>query len=317
VNRVLAANVCLWGIVTACTSSVQTSRQLLALRTVLGLFESAVNPSLILLTSAWYRREPGAARFGVWFCGLGIGQILGGLVSYGFQHAGTKTALEGWRLMFLVIGVGNTIMSIFVFRLSPSPTEAKFLTASEKDRVHQMLRDDHSGTGPKVLRTRSLFEAALDAQTWLLVFVTVLTSMSAGVIVYFSAAIIQSFGFNSKQAALLNMPSGIVSIVATLMVTFIVANGYPRWLGMVIASGVATLGACLMSFSPAKNKIALLSGVYLVNTAPSALTLVLSTAAANYRGYTRKIAGSAIIAGSFSFANIVSPQTFQAKDAPQ
>jgi hypothetical protein len=43
--------------------------------------------------------------------------------------------------------------------------------------------------------------------------------------------------------------------------------------------------------------------------------LVLSAAGANFRGYTRKIAGSSIIAAAFSIANIIGPQTFQAKDA--
>jgi len=44
--------------------------------------------------------------------------------------------------------------------------------------------------------------------------------------------------------------------------------------------------------------------------------LILATAGANYRGYTRKIAGSAIVAAAFSIANIIGPQTFRAKDAP-
>ena len=44
--------------------------------------------------------------------------------------------------------------------------------------------------------------------------------------------------------------------------------------------------------------------------------IILSAAGANYRGYTRKIAGGAIIAAAFSIANIIGPQTFQAKEAP-
>jgi cyanate permease len=168
--------------------------------------------------------------------------------------------------MFLVIGLANSITSFFLFMLPPTPADAKFLSSREKEFVQQMVKEDHSGTGTKVLRTRSIWEAIMDLQTWLLSLITILTSMSAGVIVYFSGAIIKSFGYSSQEAALLNMPSGVVSIVATLSVTFIVANGYPRWLGMAVASGIAALGAGLMSFAPAKNKAALLSGIYLVNT---------------------------------------------------
>ena len=45
VTKVLAVNVACWGVVTACTAAVQNSRQLLALRTLLGIFESVVTPS--------------------------------------------------------------------------------------------------------------------------------------------------------------------------------------------------------------------------------------------------------------------------------
>jgi len=42
--------------------------------------------------------------------------------------------------------------------------------------------------------------------------------------------------------------------------------------------------------------------------------IILSAVGANYRGYTRKISGGAIIAAAFSIANIIGPQTFQDKD---
>lgn len=45
--------------------------------------------------------------------------------------------------------------------------------------------------------------------------------------------------------------------------------------------------------------------------------LVLMIVGTNYRRYTRKLAGSAMVAGSFSVVNIVGPLTFQTKDAPK
>jgi MFS family permease len=315
VNKVLAVNVLLWGIVTACTSAVQNSAELLALRTILGIFESVVTPSLILITAAWYRRQEGAPRFGIWFCGLGAGQIVGGLISFGAQHSTTK--VQGWRLMFLVIGVLNVIISVFIWRLPASPEQATFLTPLEADFVQQRLRDDHAGVGPKVMRRRSVWETFLDLQTWLLCLITVLTTLSSGFVTYYSVVIIQAWGYNSKQAALLNMPSGLVSIIATLGVVYTVSYGWQRWMAIVIACIPPMIGACLMVALPETSKPGLLLGVYLINTAPAVYVLVLSTASANYRGYTRKIAGGAILAASFSIGNLVSPQTFQARDAPQ
>ena len=88
--------------------------------------------------------------------------------------------------------------------------------------IVQRLKDDHAGVGPKVVRKRSVIEAFLDLQTWLLCLITLLTTMSAGVVVYYSAILITTFGYNSKEAALLNMPSGLVAIISTLVVVTVV-----------------------------------------------------------------------------------------------
>jgi MFS family permease len=263
VHKVLSINIILWGIVTSSTAAVQTRVQLLALRTLLGVFESSIIASLIMITSAWYKRREGAARFGIWFSGIGVAQIVGGLVSFGAQHSSDK--IQGWRLMFLVIGIFNMIVAFFIFRLPPGPNEASFLSSSEKELAIKRLKLDHSGTGAKVLRARSVFEVLLDTQTWILCMISILSMFVSAVIALYSATLIAGFGYNSKLAALLNMPSGIVTIIGCISCTFIVAGGYPRWVGMIIAATVSSLGALLITILPAKNQIGLLVGIYLVN----------------------------------------------------
>src|SRR5580692_10774091 len=100
VSKVLGVNIFLWGITTACTSIVKDGTQLIALRTLLGCFESVVTPALIMLTSAWYQKDEAAPRFGFWYCGLGAGQIVGGLISFAAQTSKIKS-IQGWRIMFL------------------------------------------------------------------------------------------------------------------------------------------------------------------------------------------------------------------------
>ncbi|KIM92208.1 hypothetical protein PILCRDRAFT_301 [Piloderma croceum F 1598] len=82
----LGINVILWGIVTASTATVKNYHGLLACRVLLGLFEAAMSPCLMLITGMWYTKPEAVRRFIVWFCGVGIGQIFGGLTSWGFQH---------------------------------------------------------------------------------------------------------------------------------------------------------------------------------------------------------------------------------------
>jgi MFS family permease len=253
-----------WGLVTASTGAAQTSVQLLALRTLLGVLEAVVIPSLIMITAAWYKRREGAYRFGIWFCGLGLGQILGGFISFGAQHS--KSSPRGWRLIFFCVGAMNVIVSGFVYHLPSSPEEATFLSATDKEFTIRRLKEDHAGVGAKVLRLRSVFEVMLDGQTWLLCLITLLTTLCSGVVVYYSAILIKGFGYDSKTATLLNIPCGAVGIIATVAVAYAVRNGYHRWLAISVACVPAMLGSMLMTFLPANHKAGMLAGIYLINT---------------------------------------------------
>lgn len=67
VSKVLGANIFLWGVATCCTAAVKTGPQLIAMRAVLGSLESVITPALIMLTSAWYKKDESAPRFGFWY----------------------------------------------------------------------------------------------------------------------------------------------------------------------------------------------------------------------------------------------------------
>jgi hypothetical protein len=222
-----------------------------------------------MLTSAFYQKKEAAPRFGFWYCGLGAGQIIGGLISFAAQHS-KSTTFQGWRIMFLSIGLVNFIVATAVFFwLSSTPEDATFLKVAEKEFVAKRLEDDHAGVGIKILRVRSILETFLDLQTWLLCLLTIFNVIPSGVITTYSSILIRNFGFTPKQAALLNMPSGIVSIGALMGSTYVIAKGYQRWAAIIIALLVTMLGACLMSFSPKTNQPALLAGIYLINAVSS------------------------------------------------
>jgi MFS family permease len=237
---------------------------MIAVRTLLGFFESVITPALIMITSAWYQRNEAAPRFGLWYCGMGVGQIVGGLISYGAQWS--HSSFQGWRIMFLIIGVVNCIVATIILLWLPgTPEEASFLNSAEKEAIAQRLHDDHAGVGVKKLRVRSILETFLDLQTWLLCLLTILNVIPSGVITTYSSILIKGFGYTNKQAALLNMPSGIVTIIALLSSTYAVRKGYQRWFAIILMIIPTLIGACLMSFLPKNNKAGLLAGIYLVN----------------------------------------------------
>jgi MFS-type transporter involved in bile tolerance (Atg22 family) len=113
------------------------------------------------------------------------------------------------------------------------------------------------------------------------------------------------------------MPSGVVSITAALIVGFGVRKSENRWAWLAFCCIPGIIGGGLMSFMPAKNRAALLVGIYLVNAITGTLTVIYQWTMANVAGHTKRTIAAALIAGSFSIGNIIGPQTFQAKDAPE
>jgi hypothetical protein len=71
-----------------------------------------------------------------------------------------------------------------------------------------------------------------------------------------------------------------------------------------------------MSFLPVTNRQGCLAGIYLVNAVVAPLAVFYGWTAANFGGATKRAFATAIISGSFSLGNIIGPQTFKARDAP-
>lgn len=72
-----------------------------------------------------------------------------------------------------------------------------------------------------------------------------------------------------------------------------------------------------MSFLPKNNTAGVLIGIYLVNSIVATLPVLYMWTMANTAGHTKRAFASAVVAGSFCVGNIIGPQTFQARDAPE
>ncbi|KAF3901969.1 Sialin [Orbilia brochopaga] len=313
--KYLGFSVIMWGITTACTAACHDFAGLLVVRIFLGAFEAAIAPCLILITSMWYTKSEQVPRMSLWYSGLGIGQIFGGLVSYGFQHV--ENGFASWRVMFLVLGGVTVLIGIWtMLRLPDTPMTSTWLTEKERLAVLERVEKNQTGISSTEFKPKQLLELFIDPQIWALFLCTTLISVSSGVITTYSSTVIRGFGYTPKVTALLNMPSGIVSILATLISGVIVGKTSTRslWIASLCIPGI--IGGALMSFLPARQKAGNLIGVYLVNAITATLILIYSWVAANVAGHTKRIAATVTISGSFSIGNIIGPQTFQAKDAP-
>lgn len=218
--------------------------------------------------------------------------------------------------MMVAVGAFNILVAMAVtFYLPNSVESAPFLTAGEKEQVLHNLAVDQAGNGRRIFHKAALVEALSDPAVWLLLLATILIVIPSGVITTFSATLVAGFGYNSKEAALLNMPSGVISIFATISSTFAILFNFPRWLGIVLLLVPTLIGACLLSFA-SDSQASALAGIYLINFCVAPLALIYALVGSNTQGYTKKIVTNAVVQVGFSIANIIGPQTFQSKEAP-
>ncbi|KAJ5120517.1 uncharacterized protein N7515_009905 [Penicillium bovifimosum] len=289
----LGANVVLWGVAAAASAGAHGYRGLLVARIFLGIFEATVGPSLMLISSQYYTRSEQAPRFTVWYMGLGVAQIIGGLISFAFQHV-QHASLERMADYVPYLGTSYSCLALL-----------------------QHVSENQTGVWSTTFDLKQIREAALDVQLWLLTVTTILISVSSGVVTTYSSTLIAGFGFSGPISALLNMPSGIVSIVFTLLVGIGIRKTSNRWAWNVLCTIPGIIGGALLSFLPKTNKAGVLIGIYLVNAIVATLPILYQWTMANCAGHTKRAFASALVAGSFSVGNIIGPQTFQSRDAPE
>jgi len=145
----------------------------------------------------WYTKPEAVRRFTVWFCGLGLGQIFGGLTSWvtqnilssdgqylichiiqqGFQHF-TGESIAGWRVMFIVLGILTIVVGLFTITLMPdNQMTAKWLTDAEKSAAIQRVAVNQTGIQNMQFKWSHLKELVLDVQIWLLVVLIALVHL--------------------------------------------------------------------------------------------------------------------------------------------
>lgn len=212
-------------------------------------------------------------------------------MSFGFQHYQSDT-FTSWQILFLVVGIITISVGILVvFFLPDSPMRCKFLTREEKLWTIERLRANQTGIENKTVKLDQIIECFLDPQTWLLSLLMISSNVPNGAVSSFQATIISGFGYDSKTTALLQLPSGAVSIISVLIATWLASRFEQRGLNVIALLLPGILGGCLLAFLPntEQYKVGLLIGNYLTNCIGATIPLVYSWVGANYAGHTKKV----------------------------
>nr|QFR37146.1 MFS transporter [Cyberlindnera americana] len=305
-----------WGAI-LCLHATPNYAGFIFLRTMLGAMECSVTPAMMIITSQWYKKEEQFFRTCIWFSFNGFGTIFGSAIAYGIAKHADSFSIEGWKVLFIVIGLITILLSIaFYFHIPDSPATAWFLTDREKMMVVERIRTNNQGFGNKHFKKSQFIEALKDPRTWVFCFHALITNIPNGGITNFGSILLNNdFGFSTLNSLLMSMIGGAVELVGCQLLGAFNTYVPHRFMIVLFATTISLVGACVLAFAN-DDKKARLFGYFIQSIAATGMIGCLSLFSSNVAGHTKKVTVNAIYLVGYCVGNLIGPQTFRSSDSP-
>ena len=142
-KKLIFISLILWGALAAATGMVSNVTSLIVIRFMLGVVESAVMPSMLILLSQWFTRKE-RSRANTFL-------ILGNPVTVLWMSVLSGYLIDsmGWRWMFILQGAPGIVWAFIWWRMiDEKPGNADWLLTEEKEAVEQRLQAEQVGIKP-------------------------------------------------------------------------------------------------------------------------------------------------------------------------
>ena len=142
-KKLIFVSLILWGALAAATGMVSNVGSLITIRFMLGVVESAVMPSMLILLSQWFTKKE-RSRANTFL-------ILGNPVTVLWMSVLSGYLIDsmGWRWMFIIQGAPGIIWAFIWWKMiDEKPKDAKWLTENEKKEVDNQLFQEQIGIKP-------------------------------------------------------------------------------------------------------------------------------------------------------------------------
>ncbi|KAE8215737.1 hypothetical protein CF327_g1011 [Tilletia walkeri] len=289
---------------------------LMAARVCLGIAEAGLFPGVNFMLSGWYKRSEFGLRAAIFFSAATASGAFGGLLSAAIQNMDGVGGYEGWRWIFILIGIVTSICGILSFWLVQDfPDKARCLTEPErKYLIARLAADQQFSSEGEPFRWRHVARAFLDPKTT----VGMLAYAGADAPLYafslFTPKIIQQLGYTSTRANLLSVPIYVLACIVTCVVGFVANKKGNRPLLNLICQAVGMTGYIVLIAS--RNPAVSYAFIYLA-------ALGVYPCIANTIAMTSGVEGmykrSAVMGVVISFGNLngaVSSNIYRNQDRP-
>jgi sugar phosphate permease len=132
-----------WGLLATATGMVTNVKLLFVIRFALGVVESAVMPSMLVLLSNWFTKKERSRANTFLILGNPATVLWMSIVS------GYLVESVGWRWMFIIEGLPAVVWAFIWWKLvNDKPKDAKWLTDKEKADLELQLAKEQEGIKP-------------------------------------------------------------------------------------------------------------------------------------------------------------------------
>jgi len=132
-----------WGLLATATGMVTNVKLLFVIRFALGVVESAVMPSMLVLLSNWFTKKERSRANTFLILGNPATVLWMSIVS------GYLVESVGWRWMFIIEGLPAVVWAFIWWKLvNDKPKDAKWLTDKEKSDLEMQLLKEQEGIKP-------------------------------------------------------------------------------------------------------------------------------------------------------------------------
>lgn len=151
----------IWAILTFCFAAVKSTKQIYAIRFLIGLAEAPFYVGVMTLLGNWYTPSELAKRASIFYSASFAANMFSGYLQAAlYKGLDGRHGIAGWRWLFIVCGVINVpgaIWGFFAVPDGPYDTRAFYLTSEQrelaKSRMINLGRKQAEGATISTLRS--------------------------------------------------------------------------------------------------------------------------------------------------------------------
>ncbi|MFT3815132.1 MAG: MFS transporter [Acidovorax sp.] len=298
----------LWGICASAMMYVSSTTMFYVLRFLLGALEAGFFPGIILYLTYWFPAARRAKMIAMFMTGATIAYLLAGPISGAImKYMDGFLGHYGWQWLFVTQGLPASFMGIAAFLyLQDKPDDAKWLSASEKTRLNQLIAEGAQQAGGGASHG-SFWELFRDVKVMVMCGVYFLQMGATYIMVFWTPTLIKGWGVKDVfTVGLLSAVGPLAALFGMLLIGRSSDRSMERRRHFMFCCVLCALGALGAAFTQG-NIVASLISLAVLTVGQSSSTPIFFAALSDYLPKKTAAGGIALVSSLGNLGPAVFP----------